>query len=58
MKPISFDDKCSKCGVTLRRQVLLAMMTDAGAKTLDPCLCPEGGDHDFVSPEEKEELLE
>jgi hypothetical protein len=48
---ISLDDECSKCGVTLRRQALQAMMIDAGAQTLDPALCPEGGDHDFVGRE-------
>lgn len=50
---ISFDDKCIKCGVTLRRQAFMAMMIDAGAQTLDPCLCPEGGDHDFREEQEK-----
>lgn len=49
---VTFDTKCSKCGVTLRRQALLAMMIDAGAQTLDPCLCPEGGDHDFCDEDE------
>lgn len=48
---ITLDMKCSKCGIPLRRQILWAMMIDAGAKTLDPCLCPEGGDHDFVDNE-------
>lgn len=49
-EPITLDMKCSKCDITLRRQILWAMAIDAGAKTLDPCLCPEGGDHDFISP--------
>lgn len=53
---ITFDMKCTKCGVTLRRQAFLAMMIDAGVETLDPCLCPEGGDHDFNDDEEKKEL--
>lgn len=48
---ITMDMKCTKCGVTLRSQAFMAMMIDAGARTLDPSLCPEGGDHDFVSPE-------
>lgn len=48
MKPINLDDKCTKCGVMLRRQMFLAMMIDAGAQTLDPCICPKGGDHDFA----------
>ena len=48
---ITFDTKCTKCGVTLRRQALLAMMIDAGAETLDPAECPEGGDHDFDESE-------
>lgn len=49
---IRLSDRCSKCGVTLRRQALLAMVVDAGGKTLDPCICPEGGDHDFVDESE------
>ena len=44
---INLDDKCIKCGTSLRRQMFFAMMIDAGAKTLDPCKCPNGGDHDF-----------
>lgn len=45
---VTLDMKCLKCNISLRRQILMAMMIDAGAQTLDPCLCPEGGDHDFV----------
>ena len=54
---ITLDMKCSKCGVTLRRQMLLAMLIDAGAKTRDPCLCPEGGDHDFCDKDEYAEKM-
>jgi hypothetical protein len=49
---ISLDDECAKCGVSLRRQILLALLIDAGAQTIDPSQCPEGGDHDFQSNEE------
>jgi len=46
---ISLDDKCSKCGVSLRRQMALALLIDTqGAKTLDPAVCPKGGDHNFT----------
>ena len=48
---VSLDDKCIKCNVSLRQQMLLALMIDAGAKTSDPSKCPEGGDHDFQSKE-------
>ena len=46
---ITLDTKCIKCGVTLRRQMCLAMLIDFGnAKTsADPSVCPEGGDHIF-----------
>lgn len=50
---MNLDTKCTKCGVTLRRQFLMAMMIDAGAKTLNPCICPEGGDHDFAEVDAK-----
>lgn len=55
---IRLNDKCVKCGVTLRRQMLLAMMIDAGARTNDPCECPSGGDHDFQSTKAPELLEE
>jgi len=46
---INLNDKCTKCGISLRRQIALALLIDTqGAKTLDPCLCPKGGDHDFA----------
>lgn len=45
--PITFNAKCKKCGTTLRRQLLMAMMVDAGAQTSNPSECSEGGDHDF-----------
>ena len=48
---ISLDTKCRKCGTTLRRQMFFAMMIDCGAKTLDPCKCPNGGDHEFIEEE-------
>lgn len=51
---ITLDMKCKKCGVTLRRQALLAMAIDAGAKTLDPALCPKGGDHQFDDDDDTE----
>lgn len=25
----------------------MAMIIDAGAQTIDPSVCPKGGDHDF-----------
>lgn len=56
---ITFDTKCTKCGVTLRRQAFLAMAIDAGAQTSDPSECPNGGDHDFADePEGEQERCE
>jgi len=55
METINLNDICVKCGVTLRRQLLLALMIDAGAKTRDPTLCPEGGEHDFQKPKDNDE---
>lgn len=52
MMGINFDTKCTKCGVTLRRQAFMAMMIDAGAQTLDPSECPKGGNHDFADEED------
>uniref|UniRef100_A0A6M3JAJ3 Uncharacterized protein n=1 Tax=viral metagenome TaxID=1070528 RepID=A0A6M3JAJ3_9ZZZZ len=46
---------CTKCGVSLRRQILFALMIDCGAKTSDPSECPQGGDHDFQPPPKKKE---
>lgn len=43
-------ERCSKCGISLKRELLLALMIDhCGAQTnRQPHECPEGGDHDFV----------
>ncbi len=39
---------CSKCRVSFRRQAILATLADAGCRSsVDPCECPEGGDHGF-----------
>lgn len=43
------DDKCVKCGESVRRLALLAMMVDAGAKCWPyPLDCAGGGQHDFT----------
>jgi|OpeIllAssembly_1097287.scaffolds.fasta_scaffold00035_25 hypothetical protein len=45
------DQECSKCGETLKRAFLLAMLLDAGARSnLDPLRCPRGGEHDWFVP--------
>lgn len=44
---VTFKTKCTKCGVSLGRQVLFAIAIDAGGSAPDPCKCPEGGNHDF-----------
>ena len=42
---ISFNDKCTKCGESLRRAMLIAMLSDAGTQVhID---CPNGGEHEF-----------
>ena len=46
------DSKCAKCGQSLRKLMLLALMQDAGA-TVSPSAdsCPAGGEHDFKEEE-------
>ena len=48
--------KCRRCGETLKRLALQALMTDTGAKMDDgtgwPIFCHDGEDHDFSSAEE------
>lgn len=45
---MKLNDKCSKCGQTLRRLMLLAMIQDAGAECHPRAdECSAGGDHDF-----------
>lgn len=40
---------CEKCGEPFSRAALAALMVDFGAQTnVDPCECPEGGDHSFI----------
>ena len=40
--------KCIKCGQTLYRLMLLALLEDAGAKVYPSAIqCSEGGEHDF-----------
>lgn len=44
------DQECSRCGLSLRRAFLLAMLTDAGAKTYpDAVRCDAEHEHDFRS---------
>ncbi len=50
VKPTSKKEtNCEKCGVSFKRQVLIALMVDIsrGSSTPAPHECPEGGDHDF-----------
>jgi hypothetical protein len=52
MSGITLDDICIKCGVSLRRECLIALMMDCGATSnKQPHECPCGGDHDFQSQE-------
>jgi len=53
MMGVTFSTKCTKCGVSLRRQILFATVLDMGGNAPDPCECPEGGDHDFYEPDEQ-----
>ena len=40
--------KCAKCGISLQRLMLMAIMVDAGTKVVpSPLDCSEGGEHDF-----------
>ena len=56
-------DRCANCGESLRRALLSALLSDAGAQlSWDPVHCPDGQEHNFVSqetqkpdPPEKEE---
>ena len=42
---------CSKCGASLTRAMLLALLQDAGAQVNPrPDECPKGGEHDFIEP--------
>jgi len=44
-------DKCSKCGESLQRLMLLALLEDFGAKACPGALdCSAGGEHDFGQP--------
>jgi len=45
--------KCTKCGESLGRSMLIAMAIDAGVQTTDPSECPKGGYHDFKPPEKQ-----
>jgi len=46
------DSKCNKCGQSLRRLMLLAMMQDAGAIVVPSAdSCSAGGEHDFEEEE-------
>ena len=52
---LSLDSRCSNCGETLRRAMLSALISDAGAEiSWDPCKCPDGNEHDFREPEPEE----
>jgi len=46
------DSKCNKCGQSLMKLMLMAMMQDAGA-TVSPSAdsCFAGGEHDFKEEE-------
>ena len=41
------NQKCTKCGALLRRALLLAIAIEFGAKTRDPNLCTDDGEHDW-----------
>lgn len=46
--------KCQRCGETLRRAILLALLEDAGAKVYPPSTaCPgsENGQHEWSGDE-------
>ena len=54
----ALQERCRKCGGTLRRALLLAMLQDAGAKCHPGAMkCPHGGEHEWFcegSPENAE----
>lgn len=50
------DAKCSKCGESLRRLLLLAMLEDAGAHCSPSATkCSAGGEHDFTAQKVEQE---
>ena len=44
---MNLNEQCLKCGQSLRRMMLTAMIIDAGGKTRDPSKCHDGNDHEF-----------
>ena len=45
------ENECSKCGTTLKRALLTAVMQDVGVKCYPGALaCPGGGEHDWFVP--------
>ena len=42
--------RCSKCGISFKRLLLLAMLQDAGAHCHpgSDAPCPKGGEHEFA----------
>lgn len=44
--------KCLKCGLKLRRIMLLALLIDAGAEVSPGLQCAAGGEHDFQEEDE------
>lgn len=43
------DEPCVKCGESIRRLMILAMMVDCGARCYPhPLHCAGGGEHDFA----------
>ena len=47
------EERCRRCGETLRRLMLLAMLKDAGAFVSGGIeRCHDGDEHDFFSPTE------
>jgi len=50
------DSKCNKCGLSLRRLMLLALIQDAGATVSQSAnSCSAGGEHDFKDKQEAED---
>jgi len=42
-------ETCSKCGLTVREAMLIALMCDMGARcSTDVINCPGGGKHDYT----------
>jgi|GEM_PF-6195281 len=47
---------CNKCGKSLKRLMLLAMLQDAGATVIPSANnCSAGGEHDFEEKKESDE---